>query len=135
MSEPWKPTVILGGERCDNCDNVYSTIYRLPDELWRKATGRNDGGGLLCPVCIDNLLRGLYWEADEGRFPTEGRAPNPLLPLMQELRNTVEARVRYGDARDIPIADLLARTDEAIRQAEEPRPQESQQSAEARVQR
>ena len=62
------------GEKCMNCGLRYSTIYRVPDDIWERITGRSDGSGLLCPRCCDALARDkgiiLYWEAAEGEYPT-----------------------------------------------------------------
>ena len=61
-------------EVCQQCSTHYSTIYRVSDEIWVQIAKRNDGGGLLCPVCADarasELGIQLYWEAAIGRYPT-----------------------------------------------------------------
>lgn len=61
------------GEHCDNCGGEYLTVYRLPDTIWAKITGR--ANGLLCPECADSLARDkgveLYWEAAVNKFPID----------------------------------------------------------------
>ena len=61
------------GEVCHKCGQPYPTVYCVPDRLWRQVTGRNDGGGLLCPRCFDAEARAqgaeLYWQARKGEFP------------------------------------------------------------------
>lgn len=56
----------VGGEICQNCNRMYKTIYRAPDEIWEYATGRKEG--LLCIECFDSLasLKGykLLWKPE-----------------------------------------------------------------------
>lgn len=61
------------GEKCHRCGTRYLTVYRTPDDVWEKIRpNKNDPngdlyGGLLCPMCADQLAMGhgitLYWEA------------------------------------------------------------------------
>jgi len=63
------------GERCNACGRRYLTVYRVPDDLWAKVTGRTDGGGTWCPACFEFIAKekrySLYWEARHGEFPLE----------------------------------------------------------------
>ena len=63
------------GERCSACGRPYLTIYRVPDDIWAKVTGRTDGGGTWCPTCFEFVATekgySLYWEARHGEFPLE----------------------------------------------------------------
>ena len=62
------------GEKCMNCGYRYLMVYRVPDSVWERVTGRTNGSGLLCPRCCDDIARKkgiwLFWEAAEGEFPT-----------------------------------------------------------------
>lgn len=62
------------GERCQECGELYDAVYRVPDRIWWVITGRDDGGGLLCPACCDRMARDagliLYWEAAVGEYPS-----------------------------------------------------------------
>ena len=64
---------LIEGERCDLCDEDYRTVYRVPDDIWRRVTDPV-GGSLICPRCFDAGARHegieLYWEAREGGYPT-----------------------------------------------------------------
>lgn len=63
------------GERCECCQCPYTTVWRAPDTLWQRLTGRTDGAGLYCPECFDGLAEdmgvALYWECAEGHLPNE----------------------------------------------------------------
>lgn len=65
----------LPPESCDECGAHYETVYNLPDHLWRRISGHDDGAGKLCPACCDRLAREagieLFWEAADGAYPTE----------------------------------------------------------------
>lgn len=37
---------------CQRCGQRYKVDVILSDDLWRKLTGRADGSGLLCGMCI-----------------------------------------------------------------------------------
>ena len=69
------------GETCTRCGQAYTTVYRIPDEIWAYVTGWYNSQGLLCPICIDSMARDigieLYWEARQDRFPTD-REEDPL---------------------------------------------------------
>lgn len=43
----------IGGEICENCNQTYKTIYRVPDEFWEEVAGQEEG--LLCIGCFDQL--------------------------------------------------------------------------------
>ncbi len=64
-------------ETCQNCKKQYGYIWRAPDILWEEISGRDDGSGLLCIECFDELSRKkelyLYWECDIKVFPTDKR--------------------------------------------------------------
>jgi len=64
-----------GGEHCMRCKQLYTTVYRVPDNIWEEISGRRDGGGSLCPTCADRIAAefgfSLYWEAGEDEFPGE----------------------------------------------------------------
>ncbi|HSH24583.1 MAG TPA: hypothetical protein VLA13_03490 [Massilibacterium sp.] len=47
----------VGGEICQNCNRMYKTIYHMPDDIWQEITGKEDGSGLLCIECADQLAR------------------------------------------------------------------------------
>lgn len=72
-------------ELCQNCECYYDTVYRVPDAVWLKLTGQNDGGGLLCPACCDLLARQagieLFWEAGIAEYPITATAPDLLAVL------------------------------------------------------
>lgn len=66
-----------GGERCQCCGNLYSTIYRVPNEVWAKIAPQPETlgphiehqfGGLLCISCADARAREmgirLYWDSN-----------------------------------------------------------------------
>jgi hypothetical protein len=67
----------LPDESCDECGAHYDTVYRLPDLLWERISGRDDGGGKLCPACCDRIAREkgieLFWEALEDVHPSGKR--------------------------------------------------------------
>jgi len=62
-------------EVCDHCGVEYYAVWRAPDVLWKRLSGRTDGSGLLCMACFEEAaLQGniaLYWECAEGLFPSE----------------------------------------------------------------
>ncbi len=62
-----------GCEVCQRCGQPYATVYRVQNHLWERITGRSDGGGVLCPTCLDSAARQqgmtLYWQACEDEFP------------------------------------------------------------------
>lgn len=49
-------------ERCQDCGIPQPVIWTAPDQLWAAVTGRNDGDGVLCPMCFDRKAR------EQGRF-------------------------------------------------------------------
>jgi len=61
-------------EQCQNYGKLYSTVWRAPDRLWTRITGKKQNG-LLCPSCFDKLAHDLgielYWECAENGYPTE----------------------------------------------------------------
>jgi len=71
MSEDIEKTT---AEICQLCGREYLIVYRLPDDIWERITGKKNGG-LLCPICADVLAReagiSLYWETTTNAFPTE----------------------------------------------------------------
>lgn len=80
------------GEQCHACGNRYTTIYRVPNEVWAKIAPNRETlgqhpehqfGGLLCPACADRRASELgiilYWDANTGDW-----AHNEL----QSLRST-----------------------------------------------
>lgn len=62
-------------ETCQNCNKKYEIVWNVSDTLWTIVTSRNDGGGLLCMECFDELAREkdiiLYWECEIDKFPSE----------------------------------------------------------------
>ena len=54
----------VGGERCDNCGEIYKICWNAPDDIFQKINGSLDG--LLCPPCFDALCAAngisLSWE-------------------------------------------------------------------------
>lgn len=61
-------------EKCENCGEVYFSVYRVPDNLWKQITGHEDGSGMICVSCFDSLAESqgvfLYWEAAIAEYPT-----------------------------------------------------------------
>ena len=55
-------------EKCHRCGRRYLTCYGVPDHLWEIVSGKEDGSGLLCPQCFDEVARKkkiiLFWSAD-----------------------------------------------------------------------
>jgi len=66
----------IAGEKCNNCEKRYLTVYRVPDAVWQNIHPKSPAG-LLCPECCDEIVRNLgsclYWEAELGQFSTEKR--------------------------------------------------------------
>ena len=62
------------GEKCQRCDWVYETVYRIDDSLWERISPKKSKAGLLCPECADELARRqgitLFWEAKQGEYPS-----------------------------------------------------------------
>jgi hypothetical protein len=62
------------GEKCQSCNKFYEIIYRIPNNLWKKISGKKDGSGLLCIECLDKIARKkgmyLYWVGTIKKFPT-----------------------------------------------------------------
>lgn len=59
-------------ERCQKCEELYSTIWKAPDSVWFSITGRKKSG-LRCPKCFDEVARKLgielYWSCQINRYP------------------------------------------------------------------
>ena len=72
IKEDIKKDIRKQGELCRNCNHRYLTIWRAPDDLWKKVTSIQDESGLLCPKCFDKLARDkgidLYWNCNKGKF-------------------------------------------------------------------
>ena len=92
-------------ERCNACGRPYLTIYRVPDDIWAKVTGRTDGGGTWCPTCFEFVATekgySLYWEARHGEFPLEAvKAREETVAKdaarYRILRGTGETQSAYG---------------------------------------
>lgn len=62
------------GETCQACGRCYDTVWRAPDPLWARVSGKGEAGKL-CPRCFDEKARtqgiALYWECAQGRYPTD----------------------------------------------------------------
>lgn len=75
------------GEHCQSCGETYSLIYRVPDALWERITGRADGSGLYCIRCLDGLAVtmgiSLYWDGAAGNFPTERPKTTLAFPVVE----------------------------------------------------
>jgi len=63
-------------EKCQNCGEIYETVYRIPDGVWAilmKAMGLRRANGLLCIGCADKIARDkgitLYWAAEVNQYP------------------------------------------------------------------
>lgn len=65
-------------ERCLRCRQLYLTVWRAPDRLWKRLVGKG-GAGLLCPSCFDALARSksieLHWACADGAFPDSRSGP------------------------------------------------------------
>lgn len=60
-----------GGERCQSCGRMYSTVWTADDALWERVTGAKSlGGGLFCPLCFmrEAADESLHWSVGSGRF-------------------------------------------------------------------
>lgn len=46
---------------CQNCNVIYEIDLLVQDELWEKIkpTGKPEGAGLLCPVCITKKVASI----------------------------------------------------------------------------
>lgn len=60
-------------EKCQTCGRPYGYVWRAPDDLWKKVTGEQHGGGLRCISCFDEEAQRkgckiLYWECTEGEW-------------------------------------------------------------------
>ena len=68
-------------EKCEVCKKRYSTVYSVPDHIWREVTGHNDLSGLWCLSCFikeaEKREINLFWQCAEGRYP--GNIP-PVMP-------------------------------------------------------
>lgn len=86
------------GEQCQRCGNFYRTVYRIPDDVWRKITDLNR----LCPRCCDWLARhagiSLYWEANPDRYPSEATrdAKEQLRDACLFLAGEIDSSPRHG---------------------------------------
>jgi len=74
-------------ERCQCCEMMYATVYRVPNDVWAKIAPQPEQlgeypehqfGGLLCISCADARARGagiiLYWDSTAGDWrENEGR--------------------------------------------------------------
>ena len=62
------------GEKCQICGKHYLAVWRAPDEIWEKLSGKGEGG-LLCPPCFEKLAQvaghTLYWSCQLDRYPGE----------------------------------------------------------------
>lgn len=87
------------GERCNACGRLYLTVYRVPDDLWAKVTGRTDGGGTWCPTCFGFIASekgySLYWEATDADFPTalEHRSHADAMKGLEDKVEKLERRI------------------------------------------
>jgi hypothetical protein len=64
----------MTSERCAVCGELYSEVWRAPDDLWREVTGYQDGEGQVCRDCFEDAAlefgRSIYWTATDG-WPEE----------------------------------------------------------------
>lgn len=56
-------------ELCQRCGNRYSEIWEAPDNLWKEIMNLNDGSGLCCLSCFNQIAenRGiaLKWSCED----------------------------------------------------------------------
>jgi len=76
-------------EHCQICGKKYSTVYELPDEIWKKITPKSGESGLLCMECAEKRAEklgiDLFWRAKEGEY---AKASN----ITKKLKSALEVR-------------------------------------------
>jgi len=83
--------LLSDGQRCQCCNGLYATVYRVPNGVWSKIAPQPETlgmyeehqfGGLLCIVCADRRAREagiiLYWDSTAGDW-RDNLASNKLI--------------------------------------------------------